>query len=100
MKCSRLNCNSGMPAQWKPVLLMWPEGYAQMQCQPISMDLNDLLVCHACTKTLTVKDLTPPPKAWRDICQAIMASGKRKPSLQTAKVTFLNPEADLKGLRV
>jgi hypothetical protein len=72
-------------------MLLWPENYAPMQCQPVSVDLNKHIVCDSCKEHLVPKQLVPK-EDFEQIQKMVMHHGKNKPSAKTAKLTFFIPE--------
>ena len=96
-KCTYEKCNSGLPGRWQPVVLLWPEGYKPMQCQPISVDLKHHCLCDDCQKIAKANVLIPP-EGFRQIIRAVVGHGKMKPSMKTARVTCFIPETHKQNL--
>lgn len=87
MKCTHEKCISGLVGRWKPVLLLWPEGYKQMECQPISVTLARHMLCDICKAHASPWSMIPKDDFER-ICATVVGHGKIKPSWTTAKLEF------------
>jgi hypothetical protein len=96
MKCTKPNCNSGLPAKWQPVLLMWPEGMKPMECQPVSVNVNHHYLCDECQKNTIPSGLISRDD-FKSIQDAVVHHGKQRPALSTAKFTFFVPETHASG---
>lgn len=97
MKCSNIKCNTGLAPRWQPVMLLWPENYTRMQCQPVSVTLNKHLVCDICQKTIGPHNLIPKEE-FEQIQATVLYHGKQKPSSKTAKLEFFVPDTFKTGL--
>lgn len=78
-------------------MLMWPEGYVQMQCQPISVTLKKHHVCLICKERARPIDLISM-QDMIGIQKAIAGNGKRIPSIRTAKLQFFMEDSFGAGL--
>lgn len=90
--CTNKSCNSGLPGRWQPILLLWPDGFVRMQCQPVSVTVNNHLVCDNCQKKATVAQLIPMDH-FKSIQTVVVGHGKRKPVLATAKLEYFVPDS-------
>ena len=93
VKCCRRNCTSHKPGIWEPIVLLWPEGRDPRVWQPASINVLGKVVCDDCKPIVTIRDCIPDEKSWLKIKYIFDAHSKVKPSLETAKVTFVVPDS-------
>ncbi len=92
MKCQAKHCNSGLPAAWEPVVLVWPDMKDGRIFQPISIALHDTLVCERCKTTICPAHVVSPER-WREVLNVMKSQRLQPPSFRSAKIAFMVPES-------
>jgi hypothetical protein len=85
MKCADKRCISGLPAKWRPTLLLWAPGKSKAHI-PIDVTVNTH-ICDSCKKFAKPHHFLSPDLRQKIALHCIEAR-KQIPDFTTAALTF------------